>query len=76
MMLRKCIGVLALGALLDTIGCAGQKIRHYEYYEPTESTAFKREDGLTVGAIKTEYVREGAPDWSDEKSISLISVGK
>ena len=75
-MIRKIMFVLALGALFDTIGCASQKIRQYEYYEPTEATSFKREDGLTVGAIKTEYVREGAPDWSDEKSISLISVGK
>ena len=31
---------------------------------------------LTVGAVKSEVIKTGAPDWSDSKSISLISVGK
>ena len=53
-----------------------QTITERHYYEPTESTAFKREDGLTVGAVKSEVIKTGAPDWSDSKSISLISVGK
>ena len=51
-------------------------ITERHYYEPTESTAFKREDGLTVRAVKSEVIKTGAPDWSDSKSISLISVGK
>ena len=68
--------VLALGAAALVCGCAGQCIRQFEYYEPTAETAFKREDGMTVGALKTEIIRSGSPDWSDSKSISLISVGK
>ena len=31
---------------------------------------------MTVGAVKSEVIKTGAPDWSDSKSISLISVGK
>ena len=36
----------------------------------------KREDGTTVGAVKTEVIKSGSPDWSDSKTISLISVGR
>jgi len=67
-----CGGVLA-SALC---GCISQTISERHYYEPTEATALKREDGLTVGAVKMEIIKSGAPDWSDSKSISLISVGK
>ena len=35
----------------------------------------EREDGHKVGALKSETVTTGQPDWST-KSISLISVGK
>ena len=66
-------GVLAVAVLS---GCASQTITERAYYEPTEATAFRREDGLTVGAVKSEVIKTGAPDWSDSKSISLISVGK
>ena len=73
----KYLYVLALGAALDILGgCASQCITERHFYEPTEATAFKREDGMTVGAIKTEVIKSGSPDWSDSKSISLISVGK
>ena len=68
--------VLALGAAAFVCGCASQCITERHYYEPTAETAFKREDGMTVGAIKTEVIKSGSPDWSDSKSISLISVGK
>ena len=68
--------VLALGAAALVCGCASQCIRQFEYYEPTDKTALKREDGMTVGALKTEIIRSGSPDWSDSKSLSLISVGK
>ena len=67
-----CSGVLAAVLLC---GCASQVCRVYEYYEPTEATVFTRPDGLKVGAIKSEAVKDGQPDWSP-KSISLISVGK
>ena len=42
----------------------------------TKAMIDEREDGLTVGAVKSEVIKTGAPDWSDSKSISLISVGK
>ena len=66
-------GVVLASALC---GCISQTITERHYYEPTEATALKREDGLTVGAVKSEVIKTGAPDWSDSKSISLISVGK
>ena len=73
----KYLYVLALGAALDILGgCASQCITERHFYEPTESTAFKREDGMTVGALKAEVIKAGSPDWSDSKSISVISVGK
>ena len=66
----------ACAAVSLLCGCASQMITERAYYEPTEATAFRREDGLTVGAVKSEVIKTGAPDWSDSKSISLISVGK
>ena len=65
----------ACGVLTLLCGCASQVCRVYEYYEPTEATMFTREDGLKVGALKSEAIKDGQPDWSP-KSISLISVGK
>ena len=75
-MRRLVLCCAACGAVSLLCGCASQTITERHYYEPTESTAFKREDGLTVGAVKSEVIKAGAPDWSDSKSISLISVGK
>ena len=72
-LLALCVPAAALAALC---GCASQTITERHYYEPTAETALKREDGLTVGAVKSEVIKTGAPDWSDSKSISLISVGK
>lgn len=57
-------------------GCASQQIIERHYYEPTAETALKREDGTTVGAVKSEVIKSGSPDWSDEKTISLISIKK
>ena len=65
----------ACGVLALLFGCASQVCRVHEYYEPTEATMFTREDGLKVGALKSEAIKDGQPDWSP-KSISLISVGK
>ena len=75
--MRRLVLVLCGGVLAAVLsGCATQTITERNYYEPTESTAFKREDGLTAGAEKSEVIKTGAPYWSDSKSISLISVGK
>ena len=75
--MKKYLYVLALGAALDILGgCASQVIKQLEYYEPTDTTSYKREDGLTVGALKSEVIKSGSPDWSGSKTLSLISVGK
>ena len=67
---------LALGAAAFICGCASQTITERHYYEPTDGTALKREDGLVVGALKSEVIKCGSPDWSDSKSMSLISVDR
>ena len=72
--MRRAVLVVALA--LGIGGCASQQIIERHYYEPTESTALKREDGTTVGAVKSEGIKSGSPDWSDEKTISLISIRK
>ena len=75
--MSRLVPVLCGGVLAAVLcGCASQTITERHYYEPTEETAFKREDGLIVGAVKSEVIKAGAPDWSDSKSISIISVGK
>ena len=74
-MRRLLFSCAACGVLALLCGCASQVCRVYEYYEPTEATMFTREDGLKVGALKSEAIKDGQPDWSP-KSISLISVGK
>ena len=72
--MMRIAAIAALACLAG--GCASQQIVERHYYEPNGETALKREDGLTVGAVKSEVIKTGAPDWSDSKSISLISVGK
>ena len=75
--MKRIFHVICGGVLASALcGCISQTITERHYYEPTEATALKREDGLTVGAVKMEIIKSGAPDWSDSKSISLISVGK
>ena len=75
--MKRIVLVLCGGVLSAAFhsGCASQVCRVYEYYEPTEATMFTREDGLKVGAIKSEAIKDGQPDWSP-KSISVISVGR
>ena len=65
-----CGGVLS-AALLS--GCASQTMRTVEYYEPTDATLHEREDGLKVGAVKSETVKSGQPDWSGNTTFSLFS---
>ncbi|MCR5414551.1 MAG: hypothetical protein K6F50_07490 [Kiritimatiellae bacterium] len=70
----KTAAALTLASAL-LAGCASQEIVERHYYEPTSETALKRDDGLTVGAVKAEVIKTGQPDWS-AKTISIISVGK
>lgn len=74
--MRRLVPVLCGGVLAAVLsGCASQTITERHYYEPTETTALKREDGLTVGAVKSEVIKTGAPDWSDSKaSVSSASA--
>ena len=68
--LAMCGGVL-FAVLLS--GCASQTLRTVEYYEPTDATLRERDDGLKVGAVKSETVKTGQPDWSGNKTFSLFS---
>ncbi len=63
----------ACGVVAALCGCASQTMRTVEYYEPTDATLHKREDGLKVGAVKSETVKSGQPDWSGNKTFSLFS---
>lgn len=65
-----CGGVLA-AVLLQ--GCASQTIIERHYYEPADATLHEREDGLKVGAVKSETIKTGQPDWSGGKTFSLFS---
>jgi len=75
-MKRVCLIATLIASVFGLVGCASQQIVERHFYEPTPETAFKREDGMTVGAVKSEAIKSGSPDWSDQKSISLISIGK
>ncbi len=58
--MRRLVPVLCGGVLAAVLsGCASQTITERHYYEPTETTALKREDGLTVGALKSEVIKTG-----------------
>ena len=74
-MRRLVLPCAVCGILALLCGCASQVCRVYEYYEPTEATMFTREDGLKVGALKSEAIKDGQPDWS-AKTLSVISIGK
>ena len=65
---------VAFASLLG--GCASQSYVERHYYEPTSETALRREDGTTVGAVKAEIVKSGSPDWSGNKSFSLVNFGR
>jgi len=60
--------------LAVTAGCA-QNIVYREFYEPNEKTLLKRDDGTTVGAVKAEATKTGAPNWSDNKTLSISVLG-
>ena len=65
-----CGGVFAAACLC---GCASQRVVERHYYRPTAETSRVREDGERVGALKSETVKSGQPDWSGNKTFSLLS---
>ena len=69
---KRALAVCVLSAVLLS-GCASQTLRTIDFYEPTETTLHEREDGLKVGAVKSETVKSGQPDWSGNKTFSLFS---
>ena len=75
--MRRVFLVLCCGILAATLtGCVSQNIVSREFYEPTESTSTRRADGMTHGALKSEMLKSGSPDWSGNKSFNVISVGQ
>ena len=72
-MRRLAIQCAACAALSAMCGCASQVCRVYEYYEPTEATIHERDDGIKIGALKSETIKSGQPDWSGNKTFSLFS---
>ena len=72
--MKRLAAVCGVAAALAALcGCASQRTESREWYEPTEATALKREDGTTVGALKSETIKAGQPDWSGNKHFSLFS---
>ena len=68
----KRVVLVALAALF-LAGCASQKVVQREFYPPDETTLQVREDGMKIGALKSETTKSGQPDWSGNKSFSLFS---
>lgn len=64
------------GVLAALCGCASQSVRVQEFYEPNAQTLQTRKDGMKIGALKSETVRTGSPDWSGNKFFNLIGIGK
>ena len=65
--------LVAIVAAILLMGCAAQKVIQREFYPPDEATLQVREDGMRIGALKSETTKTGAPDWSGNKSFSLFS---
>ena len=49
------------------------RIESREWYEPTPETVQTRKDGERTGALKSETIKYGQPDWSGNKTFSLFS---
>ena len=69
-LLSLCAGVVA-AVILG--GCASQRVESREWYEPTPETVQTRKDGERTGALKSETIKSGQPDWSGNKTFSLFS---
>lgn len=69
-LLSLCAGVVA-AVILG--GCASQCVESREWYEPTPETVQTRKDGERTGALKSETIKYGQPDWSGNKTFSLFS---
>lgn len=73
-MCRRLMVLSGAVLLLAVAGCS-QQIVYREFYAPNDDVKLQREDGTTVGAVKIEATRQGAPNWSDNKSLSISFLG-
>ena len=63
--LVKVVGGCTFAAAL--VGCLGdQSLVTREFYEPNEKTFTRREDGYSVGAVKSETIKSGSRDEGDK----------
>lgn len=69
--MKRIVLMVLLAALLA--GCATQRVVQREFYPPDDKTLVVREDGMKIGALKSETTKSGQPDWSGNKSFSLFS---
>ena len=72
-MRRLVLCCAACGAVSLLCGCASQRVVERRYYRPTAEASRVREDGERVGALKSETIKSGSPDWSGNKTFSLFS---
>ena len=72
-MRRLVLCCAACGAVSHLCGCASQRVETREWYEPTPTTMQTRKDGQRIGALKSETIKSGQPDWSGNKTFSLFS---
>ena len=74
--LVEVVGGCVLAATL--CGCLGnQSLVTREFYEPTQETLTRREDGLAVGAIKSETIKSGSRVEGDrDYAIGLVILNK
>ena len=72
-MRRLVLCCAAFGAVSLLCGCVSQRTESREWYEPTPTTMQTRKDGQRIGALKSETIKSGQPDWSGNKTFSLFS---
>lgn len=71
----KLLAVMAGAVILLTAAGCSQQIVYREFYAPNDEVKVLREDGTTVGAVKIEATKQGTPNWSDNKSLSISFLG-
>ena len=68
--MMRCGGV----AIATFCGCFSQQVIERSFYEPTDKTLTKRDDGYIVGAVKSEATKSGSRDEGDKEfNIGLIN---
>ena len=72
---RLITAIAGAGMLAMTAAGCSQNIVYREFYAPTDNVKLVRGDGTTVGAVKIEATKAGAPNWSDHKTLSVSFMG-